>query len=180
MKVSRYFLVFALVAACAPRTEVQTVQSTGFLPAPQLAPMETNAPPAVLMVSQFELTPDANTPIFGEAFIIGHNVDRSEDAFGINVVLESVPPGEHAWHIHRGSCAVKNAPVALALSGTADMKGITDPLVADESGSVDVTVFVAPVPGKLTLVDLKKEDYSLHVHQRGGMDHGPSIACATI
>ena len=92
--------------------------------------------------------------------------------------LTGVPEGEHAWHIHQGACGTKDAPVVVPFTATKDKPGIGSPLVAAAGGSTTAEVTVPS--SVLTTQQLQSGDYSLHVHQKSGTDHGPSIACANL
>jgi hypothetical protein len=92
------------------------------------------------------------------------------------VDLTGLEPGEHAWHIHEGSCEADTPPVEIALSPTAEMEGITGPLVVQLDGTASAEV---PVP-QLEYLMTGSGRYSLHVHEHAGTDHGATVACANL
>lgn len=102
-------------------------------------------------------------------------VGEGDDPIELHVRGSGLPPGEHAWHIHEGACG-SSGPVRIALSETADMGGITGALEVDRDGAFEESVEVPELTPDLA----GRGGHSLHVHQRGGTDHGPTIACATI
>lgn len=97
--------------------------------------------------------------------------------FRLAVEVNGLPRGEHAWHIHSGPCG-EDGPVVVPFTNTADKEGIGQPLMADQTGSARATVMVPPT--ELTLQQLEGGQYSLHIHQQGGVDHGPTLACADL
>lgn len=109
--------------------------------------------------------------IQGEVAVIGD----SDGPLSIVLDARGLPPGEHAWHIHAGPCAA-STDVVIALSATADQEAIVGPLTVDQTGAVNRTAEVAP----LTRSMVGGQRHSLHIHAMSGVDHGPSIACATI
>ncbi|HUG41187.1 MAG TPA: CHRD domain-containing protein [Longimicrobiales bacterium] len=97
--------------------------------------------------------------------------------FRVEVSVNGLSQGEHAWHIHSGPCG-EEAPVVVAFSPTEDSEGLTNPLNADESGHAEAE---ATVPAdELTIEGLRAAQHSLHVHAQGGVDHGPTVACADL
>lgn len=93
----------------------------------------------------------------------------------LRVRLAGLTPGDHAWHVHSGPCGTP-APVQIALTSTADMEGLTNPLIADAGGEASAEV---AVPALQDLM-LGQGRYSLHVHASGGVDHGGTVACADL
>ena len=113
---------------------------------------------------------------------------RAESTLSLSLEATGLPPGDHAWHIHRGPCG-SSADVVIALSATdemeaalrirrgeSEMAAVVGPLEVEDDGSVEETV---EVPG-LSREMIGRGGYSLHIHQRPGTDHGPSIACASL
>lgn len=104
--------------------------------------------------------------------------EMSGEGLRLTVEIEGLSQGEHAWHIHSGPCG-EEAPVVVAITPTADMEGIGQPLTASREGE-NVRASVT-VPGdELTLDQLRSGEYSLHVHAQGGEDHGATVACADL
>ena len=100
-----------------------------------------------------------------------------ERGFRVEVALNGLSEGEHAWHIHSGPCG-ETAPVVVAFSETQTMDGLAESLEADEDGSVESSVTVPAE--QLSLDRLQSGEYSIHVHQQGGVNHGPTVACADL
>lgn len=99
------------------------------------------------------------------------------DGTSLHVVAHGVPAGEHAWHIHRGTCT-DSGPVVVAFTDTDSMTGIGQALIADADGNVDTRVDVPNA--SLDADSLEMGPFSLHVHEKSGTDHGPTIACADL
>ncbi len=99
------------------------------------------------------------------------------NGFRLVVSVNGLSQGEHAWHIHSGPCG-QPAPVDVAITTTADQQGIGQPLTADQSGNAMGSVTVPA--SRLTFDQLQGGQYSLHIHQQGGVDHGPTVACADL
>ncbi len=97
--------------------------------------------------------------------------------FRLAVDVNGLSQGQHAWHIHGGPCG-QEAPVVVPFSSTADQSGIAQALSADQSGNATATVTVPAA--ELSLDQLENGQFSLHIHQRGGVDHGPTVACADL
>jgi hypothetical protein len=58
------------------------------------------------------------------------------------------------------------------------MEALGQPLTPDESGNATASV---TVPGDVfSFEQLEQGEYSVHVHERGGLDHGPTVACANL
>jgi Cu/Zn superoxide dismutase len=95
----------------------------------------------------------------------------------LNVDLMGLTPGEHAWHIHSVPCG-REGPVVVAITATPEQQGIGQPLMAGADGHAMGSVTVTP--NKLSVEQLQTGQYSLHVHERGGTDHGATAACANL
>ncbi len=175
---SRILLIATLIAlpACS-RERSDEAASTEAAPTTETAPpvmTPVPMPPAPLMTVLVQ--PEGSSKILGEVQILPSEGDPS--AFRVNARFQNVPEGEHAWHIHQGACASKDAPVVVAFTPAGDKPGIASPIMAGTDGNV---MAEASVPSNLLSVQqLQSGEYSLHVHQKGGTDHGPSIACANL
>jgi Cu/Zn superoxide dismutase len=165
------------LTACRPAANEQATQDNGPAPtteAPQPLPPPPPVPAAPLMTTTFE--PATGSKVAGEVQILP--VEGNATGFRVSVNLRNVPEGEHAWHIHQGACGAKDAPVVVPFTAEKDKPAIASPIVAGADGNV---MAEATVPSTLLTVDqLRSGDYSLHVHQKGGTAHGPSIACAAL
>jgi hypothetical protein len=91
------------------------------------------------------------------------------------VAARGLEPGDHAWHIHTGPCGAAGA-VDIALSETEGKEATVGPLAVDQTGRVDTTVDVPMLHGDM----LGTSQRSLHIHEKPGLDHGPTVACATL
>lgn len=100
-----------------------------------------------------------------------------DDGFTVTVHLTGLAPGEHAWHIHRASCA-EDGPIVAPMTETVNDPGLEGPLEAEAGGMAMDTAFVPT--SVLPLSALETTAHSLHVHARGGLDHGPTVACADL
>jgi hypothetical protein len=66
----------------------------------------------------------------------------------------------------------------VPFTDTNDAPGLAEPLTPGESRVAEATVTVPNA--KLSLDKLRSGEYSLHVHERGGLDHGRTMACANL
>lgn len=93
------------------------------------------------------------------------------------VRVEGLSEGEHAWHIHSAGCGQK-APVVVPFTSTAEKEGVGGPL---EAGADGVAEGSAEIPAEqLSRQQIESGSYSVHVHAKGGVDHGPTVACANL
>jgi Cu/Zn superoxide dismutase len=97
--------------------------------------------------------------------------------YRLAVEIEGLTPGEHAWHIHNAPCG-KQGPVVVPFTATESEEGLAQALDAGEGGMAEAEVTVPSE--RLSLDELKSGEYSLHVHQNAGADHGPTVACADL
>ena len=120
---------------------------------------------------------DATTPATGAPSATTTDEGRTGQGFRVEVSLNGLSEGDHAWHIHDAPCG-QEGPVVVPFSATADEEGLTGDLSVDESGRAESS---ADVPAEdLTLDRLQGGQYSVHVHAQGGVDHGPTVACADL
>jgi hypothetical protein len=125
---------------------------------------------------QFESTGDApGQPVTGTAELRRRGENR-DDGLELRVMLMGLTGDDHAWHIHQGACG-SVGPVVVALSEMDGRDNIGDDLDPDDSGHVEETV---NLDGEHLAALTPNQSYSVNVHQRGGRDHGPAIACATL
>jgi Cu/Zn superoxide dismutase len=122
----------------------------------------------------------------GEGALDGQRVDgtltvfepaQGNGDFRLRVHVQGIGEGEHAWHIHAAPCG-QEGPVVVPFTETEDGPGLAQPLRPGEDGVAEATVTVPA--DKLQLDQFRNGDYSLHVHQKGGVDHGPTVACANL
>jgi len=97
----------------------------------------------------------------------------------IQVEVQNVPAGAHAWHIHSASCSDLSAPIVVPFTATVSSDGLTVPI--EVSDPVMPVVASALIPAdRLSQEQLNAGVYSLHIHQNAGVEHGPTIACANL
>jgi len=161
-------MVALLAVGCAPDDDAD--ETAGAAPAAEAPPPPPAAVPAITVEVKGEGTGSA---VVGQAL-----VTPAADGFEFAVNLNGVPAGAHAWHIHQGTCGEKDTPVVVPLSGEPSKPGLTSDLTPDANGAVTATVQVPA--GMVTVEQLKAGGYSLHVHEKTGADHGPTIACADL
>jgi Cu/Zn superoxide dismutase len=167
-------LLAALVAvsACAEDSDVEDDVVPGTEAAqPQPAPV-----PSTDDILDADFKAEGGSEVTGEVDILP--AADATSSFRVRVNLDKVPAGEHAWHIHNGACGAPDAPVVVPFSSEGDKPGIASNLVAATDGKV--TTEVAVPSASLTLESLRSGNYSLHVHQKAGADHGPTNACADL
>ena len=100
------------------------------------------------------------------------------DGFTLAVHLNGLGQGDHAWHIHSGACGTE-APVVVPFTETPDGPGIDEPITVAQAGGMAMDTAFVP-SSRLTLDALQASPHSLHVHASGGLDHGPTVACADL
>ena len=128
---------------------------------------------------------------------IDGNFELTPDPSGgatLNVELEGLTPGEHAWHIHQAECGT-DGPVVIAFTPTPDMQPVPGalPLIAGEDGRVTAGLVIpqseldklqgSPMDETGQPRDMAgdtERKFSIHVHQQAGADHGPTVACANL
>jgi Cu/Zn superoxide dismutase len=165
-------LGLVVFAACAPADDTELDETDEA--AEMTPPMETTTPepvdpaPYTAMVS----------PASPDGTVSGNvEIDPNLDGTAISVQFTGLTPGEHAWHIHQGTCATPG-DVVVPFTDTESMMGIGEPLTADEEGNASAEV---TVPAASLATDaIETGDYSLHVHERGGTDSGASVACSDL
>lgn len=95
----------------------------------------------------------------------------------IQVEATGLPPGEHAWHIHSGSCA-QPGEIVVPFTSVGQMRGVDEPIEIEANGRGEES---APIPGSLlTEARLRSSAYSVHIHAQPGMNPGARIACADL
>lgn len=130
----------------------------------------------VIETNPFQAAPAAEGPVGGELQLM---IPPTGEPEGLHVQarVEGLSPGPHAWHVHSGPCG-EEAPVVVAFTPTAEREGIAQPLVAGPDGVAQGTAFIPE--GVLARRDVEVGGYSVHVHREGGVEHGPTVACAPL
>jgi len=160
----------SLLLACNPDADADEAGEFDS-PAAETTPTPPVAPePRVLSESSFEVAEGTELELDGNLEVVDRN-----GTLELVIDVEGLPPGEHAWHIHEGDCGTAG-PVRLPLSSTSEMEGTVGPVTVDQQGRVSRTV---PLP-QLDRAWIGSGSHSLHIHQRPGTDHGPTLACANI
>lgn len=180
---TRHAMVLALAGMVATACETRDDPATE----PGLLPGEEVTQPQDMMVArgEFQPTPDAealNVSGWAELRQRGTTID---DGLELRVHLMGLSEGDHAWHIHSGTCE-SSGPIVLPLSDVGDATGtvgaedrrdgIASDLDAGSDGMVEETVNI----DRDRAVGLDFQNLIVNVHQRGGDDPGPAIACAPL
>lgn len=100
-----------------------------------------------------------------------------DDGFTVTVRLNGLAEGEHAWHIHSAPCGT-DGPVVVPFTETENEPALDGPLTARAGGVAADTAFVPA--SVMSLDSVQATPHSLHVHAQGGVDHGPTVACADL
>lgn len=170
MSMTAAALMIAL-SACA-RSDAGNLNEEADDPPPTSAEEAAAERTDTLYIAALE-APDGGDPGVGGMVVLL----TEGDAAPVTLTIEALglPPGNHAWHIHQGACG-SSGPVQIPLSSTADMEGITGPLEVSDEGDADAEVELDALPRSA----VGAGQHSLHIHVEEGIDHGPTIACATI
>ncbi|CAN5635022.1 hypothetical protein BH23GEM10_BH23GEM10_02390 [soil metagenome] len=160
-----------VVAACGTDdADMETTPGTE-LPAP--VPVETVD--MTVASGQFEGVGDAGAQMTGTADLTRLG-DTGDAGMKLRVHLMGLAEGDHAWHIHEGTCANRGG-VVLPLSDAAGQDGVTGDLKSDGSGMVERTV---TLEAEDVAVLTAGQGYSVNVHTAGSDSPGAPVACATI
>lgn len=184
---TRHAMVLALAGMVATACETRDDPATE----PGLLPGEEVTQPQDMMVArgEFQPAPDAealNVSGWAELRQRGTTID---DGLELRVHLMGLGEGDHAWHIHSGTCE-SSGPIVLPLSDVGDAHvdetgtvraedrrdGIASDLNVGSDGMVEETVNI----DRDRAIGLDFQNLIVNVHQRGGDDPGPAIACAPL
>lgn len=172
-----------------PAGGTQGTAQEGAAPTPQAGTTARDTAPVI--VAQIRPGPAATGKVSGMVYVYALTTGQAQPAettttggtgaagggFRLTATVYGLTPGEHAWHIHSGTCD-QNGPVKVAITSTAQQHGIGRSLDANRNGEAMGSV---TVPGSdLTLAQLESGQYSLHIHQHGGVNPGPTVACADL
>lgn len=126
-------------------------------------------------------------------------IPEDDQDLRLEVQLTGLTEGEHAWHIHNAPCG-EEGPVVVAITPTQEQaEGLADAIEAGSDGTAtaDVTIPRDRIPAGLMAGGMTVQpgaagqagatqpgatggQFSLHVHERGGVDHGATVACANL
>lgn len=97
------------------------------------------------------------------------------DDLHIQVEVAGIAPGQHAWHIHSGTCAQMGG-IVVPFTTAGPNTGIDEPIevAANGRGEEDAHIPAA----RLTRQQLEGGDYALNIHANPG--GGPGVACANL
>jgi Cu/Zn superoxide dismutase len=167
------WLVFGFGAvACGPATD-DAPGSAPYAGEPESAiGAPSSEAPDTLFATVLESTDSAAVPVTGQLAVVAEDTDEPLE---LVVSGRGLTPGEHGWHVHAGTCEASRG-VSIALSETAELEGLTDPIEVGSDGEFEASVDVPT----LSRTMVGRGEHSVHIHQRGGADHGPAVACATI
>jgi hypothetical protein len=198
-------LTGAVVAACDTRDDAQT--EPGLLPGDEAGTTQQQD----MMVARGEFQPTNEAQgmnVSGWYEVRQQDSMLGDDGMELRVHLMGLGEGDHAWHIHSGTCE-SPGPIVLALSdapagmgadqtraqpgtgtqqpatgtqqqgvGTTDRGGIASDLSAGGDGMVEETVTLDRQ--HLQALQAQGQNLILNVHMRGGDNPGPAIACAPL
>jgi hypothetical protein len=173
----RHALVLALAGSMAVACDRREDPATdpGLLPGDDATTEQPQD--MVLARSDFQPTADASgLNVSGWAELRQRGADWRNDGLELRVHVMGLGEGDHAWHIHQGTCE-SPGQVALPISDFGDRDGVGGDLNAGSDGMVEETVTFDR--DRLAGVDLN-QNHIINIHLRGGDDPGPAIACAPI
>lgn len=95
----------------------------------------------------------------------------------IQVEGTGLPPGEHAWHIHAGTCAQPGA-IVIPFTPVGQREGLDEAIEVDANGrgSEDGTI----PSSMLTQEQLAANPHVVNIHANPGASPGPAVACAPL
>src|SRR5688572_23701154 len=154
------WLLLAFGAAACQAADDEASEDTLYGGEP---PGEIGAPasdvPDTVFATVLEGTDSAATTVSGQVSVVAEAVDEPLE---LVVSGRGLAPGAHGWHVHEGSCESSRG-VAIALSETADMEGITQPINAGANGEFEATVDVP----QLSRTMVGRGEHSVHIHRNG-------------
>jgi Cu/Zn superoxide dismutase len=184
-------LVGAMTAACDTRDEAET--EPGLLPGDDQVTTEQDM---MVSRSEFQATPQAEGLQVSGWTELRQRGTTMDDGLELRVHLMGLGEGDHAWHIHSGTCespgpivlALSDAPAGMEPAGTqpgttqprtdATRDGIASDLDAGSDGMVEETVNFDRE--HVQALSAQGQNLIIAVHQRGGDNPGPAIACAPL
>jgi hypothetical protein len=190
-------LVLAGMVATACETRDDPETEPGLLPGE-----EVTTQPQDMMVARGEFQPTAdagalNVNGWAELRQRGTTLD---DGLELSVHLMGLSEGDHAWHIHSGTCespgpivlplsdvdgyvgerpVVRDDPDAPVTTTTPEHRdGIASDLSAGSDGMVEETVTIDR--DRMIGLDFHSQNLIVNVHRGDGDNPGPAIACAPL
>jgi hypothetical protein len=171
------WLALAFAAACQPSDDLEGAE---YRDTPPTSAAEAPNPSATraaegndtLYTAVLEAPDSAASAVQGQVFIVANDEDEPLE---LVVRGQGLAPGDHAWHVHSGPCGASGA-VRIALSETEREDGIANAIDVNDDGEFEES---ADVP-EFTRAMVGSQVHSLHIHQNPGVDHGPTVACATL
>jgi hypothetical protein len=173
MKIARTSLVLALAAVAAAACDTREVETD-----PGLLPETGQETQQERVVARADFQPTAAAEglnVSGWAEFRQQGATW-QDGVELYVHLMGIGEGDHAWHIHQGTCE-QPGQVVLPISDFGDRSGLTGDLSAGSDGMAEETVSIDR--DRLAGFNLQG-DHVLVVHLRGSDNPGPGIACAPI
>jgi Cu/Zn superoxide dismutase len=168
-------LAGSMAVACGTRDDADT--EPGLLPedvTPTTEPTETDM---IVARSDFQPTSQAEgLNVSGWAEFRQRGSNWRDDGLELRVHLMGLSEGDHAWHIHEGTCESPGR-VVLPISDFGEQSGIGGDLNAGADGMAEETVTIDR--DRLTTLDTNQQ-LVINVHLRGGDEPGPGIACAPV
>lgn len=153
----------------APGVEVEPTEEVG---------MESPAGYEVAAFGEFSATDRAQDTGGWARVLVPEGVEAgAAESFIMDARVTGLEEGGHAWHIHAGPCGT-DAPVVVPFTPTPDMPGLGEALTPGADGVATQSVTVPT--STLSVPQIRGGDYSVHVHENPGVDHGPTVACANL
>lgn len=91
--------------------------------------------------------------------------------------VTGLTPGEHAWHLHSGTCENPGS-IVVPFSTLGTRMGTTTALNADSEGVADG---LGPMPAdQVTRDQIMAGDYAILIHNAGGTPPGRGVACSDL
>ena len=177
MRVLSFLVVgVLLVGGCGEGTE-EEIQDAGAVETPDRPAPRTSTPRADDPVRTIRFEAASADHVTGVARLYADSAGGA--GFRVEVVLDGLGAGDHAWSIVPAPCGEGGAGAAVTLGGTAGGPGAGPPLRAPAEE--------APVRGAahvdhptVTLAALQDGDYSLRVFEGSGEEAGAVAACADL
>lgn len=97
------------------------------------------------------------------------------DDMQVQVEVRGIAPGQHAWHIHSGSCAQPGG-IVVPFTAAGQMAALDDPIEVGANGAGEED---ARIPAeRLSRQQIESGDYALNIH--ANPSGGAPVACADL